>query len=289
MNDMRSAVVVLAFVLTTAALAQTPAPAQSTPPAAAPATVPAGWPTAQFAGAKDPGVQKALQILNQMIRALGGDAWLNVSSMTSEGRAYSFYHGQPNSMSIQYWRFWEWPDKDRLELTKQRDVIELLVGDKGYEITYKGTATQDAKELEESLRRREHSLEWVVRKWLAAPGTMILYSGTAMVERNLADQITVLSASNDSITLSIDGQTRLPVRVSYSWRDPLDRQFDEASTVFGNYKPLQGVQTPFSVVQYRNDEMSSQRFLTSATYNTSLASSLFETKGITYNPGAQKK
>jgi hypothetical protein len=258
-------------------------------PAVAPSPVPSNWPTAQFAATRDPGVQKALQILNQMIGALGGDAWLNVTSMTSEGRAYSFYHGQPNSMSILYWRFWEWPDKERLELTKQRDVIELLVGDKGYEITYKGTATEEAKELEESLRRREHSLEWVVRKWLAAPGTMILYSGTAMVERNLADQITVLSANNDSVTLSIDGQTRLPVRVSYSWRDPVDRQFDEAATVFGNYKAVQGVQTPFSVVQYHNDEMSSQRFLTSATYNTGLAPSLFETKGITYNPGAQKK
>jgi len=258
-------------------------------PAVAPSPVPSNWPTAQFAATRDPGVQKALQILNQMIGALGGDAWLNVTSMTSEGRAYSFYHGQPNSMSILYWRFWEWPDKERLELTKQRDVIELLVGDKGYEITYKGTATEEAKELEESLRRREHSLEWVVRKWLAAPGTMILYSGTAMVERNLADQITVLSGNNDSVTISIDGQTRLPVRISYSWRDPLDRQFDAAATVFGNYKAVQGVQTPFSVVQYRNDEMSGQRFLTSATYNASLAPSLFETKGITYNPGAGKK
>ncbi len=283
MDDMhRAAAIVFALVLAASAAAQTPA-------AAAPSTVPAGWPTAQFATTKDPGVQKALQILDQMILALGGDAWLNVTTMTSEGRAYSFYHGQPNSMSILYWRFWEWPDKDRLELTKQRDVTELLIGDKGYEITYKGTATQDPKELEESLRRREHSLEWVVRKWLPAPGTMILYSGTAMVERNLADQITVLSGNNDSVTLSIDGQTRLPVRVSYSWRDPLDRQFDEASTVFGNYKAVQGVQTPFSVVQYRNDEMSGQRFLTAVTYNTGLAPTLFETKGITYNPGAQKK
>ncbi len=289
MNDMRSAAVVLAFVLTIAAFAQTPAAAQSMPPAATPASVPAGWPTAQFATAKDPGVQKAVHVLDQMIRALGGDAWLNVSSMTSEGRTYGFYHGQPNSMSIQYWRFWEWPDKQRVELTKQRDIVELLVGDKGYEITYKGTATQDPKLLQESLRRREHSLEWVVRKWLPARGTVILYSGTAMVERNLADQITVLSANDDSVTLSIDDQTHLPVKVGYSWRDPLDRQFDEASTVFGNYKPVQGVQTPFSVVQYHNDEMSGQRFLTAAAYNTSLAPSLFETKGITYNPGALKK
>jgi len=109
-----------------------------------------------------------------------------------------------------------------------------------------------------------------------------------MVERNLADQITLLNAGNDSVTLSVDGQTHLPVKISYSWRDPLDRQFDTASVVFSNYKLIQGIQTPFSIVQYRNDEMSAQRFITSASYNTSLSPTLFETKGITYNPGTQK-
>jgi hypothetical protein len=254
--------------------------AQSAPAPAAPSN----WPTAQYAASKDPSVHKAYEVLNEMLRALGGDAWLNVETMTSEGRAYSFYHGQPNSSSILFWRFWQWPDKDRLELTKKRDIVELLLGDQGYEITYKGTSTQDPKELEQSLRRRAHSLEWVVRKWLPSQGTTILYSGTAMVERNLADQVTVLNAQNDSVTISIDSTTRLPVKISYSWRDPVDRQFDEGGTVYGNYKLIQGVQTPYSVVQYLNGEMSAQRFLTSASYNVALAPTLFETKGTTYNP-----
>jgi len=274
---MRS-VTLFAFILTASLFAQTPA--------ASPAA-PSNWPTAQFAASKDPSVHKAYDALNQMLRALGGDAWLNVQTMTSEGRAYTFYHGQPSSMSILFWRFWEWPDKERVELTKQRDVIELYNGDKAYEITYKGATTQDPKDVESYVRRRDHSLEWVVRKWLAAQGTMILYSGTAMVERNLADQVTVLNADNDSVTISIDGTTRLPVKVSYSWRDPVDRQFDDGATVFSNYKAVQGVQTPFSVVQFRNDEMSAQRFITNASYNVALAPTLFETKGITYNPEKQ--
>ena len=245
---------------------------------------PANWPTAQFASAKDPSVHKAYQVLNDMLRALGGNAWLNVETMTSEGRAYSFYHGQPNSSSILFWRFWQWPDKERIELTKQRDIVELYNGDKAYEITYKGTATQEQKDIDSYLRRRDHSLEWVVRQWLPARGTMILYSGTAMVERNLADEVTVLNASNDSVEISVDSTTRLPVKISYNWRDPLDRQLDDGATVFSNYKNVQGVQTPFSVVQFRNDEMSAQRFVTNAVYNTQLSPTLFETKGITYNP-----
>jgi len=271
--------VVLLGLLAASAVAQTPAPAQS--------SVPSNWPTAQFASAKDPSVQKSFQILNEMLRALGGDAWLNVHDKQTEGRTYAFYHGQPSGTGLQFWLFWEWPDKERIELTKQRDVVELFNGDKGYEITYKGAAIKDAKEMGEYRRIRDHSLEWIIRKWLPAPGTMILYSGTALVERNLADQVTILSGDNDSVTLSIDGTSRLPVKLTYNWRDPQDRQFDEDSVVYGNYKPVQGVQSPYTTVRYSNGEMTNQRFMTSYTYNAGLAPTLFEPKGTVYTPGKQ--
>jgi hypothetical protein len=246
--------------------------------------VPSNWPTAQFASVKDPSVQKALKILNDMIYALGGNTYLNIHDMQVEGRTYAFYHGQPSGQGVQFWRFWEWPDKDRWELTKQRDVIELNIGDQGYEITYKGTAAQDSKQLGDYLRRREHSLEWVIRKWLAAPGTMILYSGPAMVEQNLADQVTVLNANNDSVTLSIDPRSHLPVKKTYGWRDPNDRMMDEESEVFSNYRLIQGIQTPLSTVRNLNGEMSNQRFMTTVTYNSNFPETMFEAKGPTYNP-----
>ena len=266
-------------------------PSSSTPPptpasqAAAAAPVPgaANWPTAQFASAKDASVQKAYAILNEMIRARGGDTYLNARDMQVEGRSYGFYHGQPNSLGVLFWRFWEFPDKDRWELTKQRDVIELNIGDKGYEITYKGTTTQDPKALDEYLRRREHSLEWVIRKWLPAPGTMILYNGPAMVEQNLADQVTILNANNDSVMLAINPRTHLPVKKTYSWRDPNDRQMDEEGEIFSNYKVVQGIQTPYATVRTENGDMSSQRFITSVTYNNNFPPSMFEPQGITYS------
>ncbi len=278
----------LVLLLASFAAAQTPAaPApQAAPPvaAAAPTVTPPSWPTAQLASVKDPSQQKALKILNDMIRALGGDAYLNIHDMQVEGRSYSFYHGQPSGRGVEFWRFFEWPDKDRWELTKQRDIVELNVGDKGYEITYKGTATQDSKQLEDYLRHREHSLEWIIRKWLPAPGTMILYGGPAMVEQQLADQVTILNANNDSVTLSVDPRSHLPVKKTYSWRDPIDRMLDEESEVYGNYRLLQGIQTPLSTVRNLNGEMANQRFITTVTYNNNFPATMFETKGNTYNP-----
>ena len=216
---MRKAIAFCFFLLAASSFGQTP----PTPGQAIPTLVPSSWPTGHFASTKDPSVQKACQYLTDMIRALGGDAYLNVRDMKSEGRAYGFYHGKPSGQGNEFWRFWEFPDKERVELTKQRDVIELFVGDKGYETTYKGTTTRTRKELEDYLRRRDHSLEWVIRNWLAASDTMILYNGTAMVEQKLTDEVTILNSTNDSVTLSIDPRSHLPVRKTYSYRDPLDR------------------------------------------------------------------
>ena len=86
--------------------------------------------------------RKAKAVLDQAIQALGGSAYLNIQDISQEGRTYSFYHGRPNSLGIVFWRFYKFPDKDRIELTKKRDVIYVYNGDKGYEITYKGPARQ---------------------------------------------------------------------------------------------------------------------------------------------------
>ena len=93
-------------------------------------------------------VRKAHAILDQAIQALGGQAYLNVQDMTQEGRSYTFHHGEPNSLGTLFWRFRKFPDKDRIELTKKRDVIELYTGDKGYEITYRGVRNMDDKEMD---------------------------------------------------------------------------------------------------------------------------------------------
>jgi hypothetical protein len=239
------------------------------PPQAASPTTAAASPTAQFAAtaAKDPGVAKAKQILDAMIRALGGDAYLTMRDMSIEGRTYAFYQGKPKGLGTLFWRFWQAPDKDRYEFTKERDVIDLFLGNTAYETTYKGTVLLDPKELTDFLRRREHSLDWVV------------------------DKVTVLTANNDSVSIAVNPRSHLPVRTSYSYRDPIDRQFDEEAEVYSNYKLVQGINTPYATVRMENGEMSNQRFVNKVTYNTGLAETLFEPKGLLYQqpkPGEPK-
>ncbi|HXM69034.1 MAG TPA: hypothetical protein VN911_20070, partial [Candidatus Acidoferrum sp.] len=66
--------------------------------------------------------RKARALLDQAIQALGGEAYLKIHDAEQEGRTYSFHHGQPTSNGVLFWRFVEYPDKERIEVTKERDV-----------------------------------------------------------------------------------------------------------------------------------------------------------------------
>jgi hypothetical protein len=221
-------------------------------------------------------VQKARTVLNQTIQALGGPAYLNIQDITQEGRTYSFYHGRPNSLGILFWRFYKFPDKDRIELTKQRDVVYVYNGDKGTEITFKGPRPEEAKDLTEYLRRRHFSLEWVLRKWLSEPGVALFYEGQTVAEEKPVEQVTVMNTHNEGVTLYLSTDDHLPVKKTYSWRDPTDKERNIEDEVYDNYREVQGVMTPHTVTRFYNGDMSSQRFMTTVSYNKGIADSQFE-------------
>ena len=219
--------------------------------------------------------RKARAVLNQTIQALGGQAYLNLQDITQEGRTYSFYHGRPNSLGIVFWRFYKFPDKDRIELTKKRDVIYVYNGDKGYEITYKGTRPQDAKDEVEYMRRSHYALDRVLRKWINEPGVALFYEGETVAEEKTVDQVTVMNAHNEGVTLFLDTSDHLPVKKTFTWRDATDKQRNVEDEVYDNYRDVQGIPTPHTITRFYNGDMASQRFLTSVSYNQGISDSQF--------------
>jgi hypothetical protein len=220
--------------------------------------------------------RKARAVLDQTIQALGGNAYLNISDMTQEGRNYSFYHGRPNSLGIVFWRFYKFPDRERIELTKKRDVVYVYNGDNGYEITYKGTHAEDPKELADYLRRRHFALDVVLRKWLLETGVALFYEGQTVTEEKTVDQVTVMNSHNEGVTLYLDSADHLPVKKTYSWRDATDKQRNVEAEVYDNYREIQGIMTPYTVTRFYNGDISGQRFMTAVTYNPGLSDSQFE-------------
>ena len=238
---------------------------------------PPGPPSSQAIPVDQANAEKAKAVLNQAIKALGGDAYLNWRDVTQEGRGYSFHHGEANSAGILFWRLRKFPDKERVELTKKRDVIEIYNGDKGYEITYKGIRNMDHKdELDPYLRRHRYSLDIVLRQWLNQPGVALFYEGQTVAAQKETDQVTIMNAQNEAVTLNFDINSHLPVKKSFSWRDPADQQKNVEDEIFDDYRPIQGIMTPFNDTRLFNGEMAAQSFFTDAKYNQNLSDSLFD-------------
>jgi len=245
--------------------------------------------------------RKARAVLDQTIQALGGQPYLTYENRCEEGRYYPLYHGRTESTGIPYRYYVEYPDRDRFEVIHTKDVFLLFGqvgnvkdknktdivlihnGDKGYETTYKGTAAQDKLELENYLRRREHSLEWVFRKWMRDPSVALFYDGAAVVDGKETEGVTLLNRENDSVNVFLDLNSHYPVKISYSWRDPKDKQKNVEEEVYDSYKLVQGIWTPHSITRYFNGETSQQRFITTASYNLKLPDSMFEA-AVTYDP-----
>jgi hypothetical protein len=230
--------------------------------------------------------RKAQAIIDQGIQALGGSAYLDWKSAVQEGRGYTFHHGQANSLGTLFWRFKEFPDKERDELTKKRDVIEIFNGDKGFEVTYKGVRNLDEKdELGPYLRRRHYSLDAILRQWLHEPGIALFYDGQQVAAQKETDEVMIMNAKNEAVTLNFDINTHLPVRKSFVWRDPVDRQRNVEEEIYDNYREIQGIMTPFDVTRLFNGDMSAQSYLTNVSYNQPMDAGLFDPKA----PPAKKR
>ena len=221
--------------------------------------------------------QKARTLINQMIQKLGGSAYLNIQDGESEGRYGVFYHERSEGSDV-FHRFWQWPDKDRMEFTKKRDIVRLTVGDQMYELTYRGARSIDFQKEYDArvyVERQHHSLDIILRQWLNAPGTAFFDEGPSLTENHSVERITLINSQNDAVTLSIDTDSHLPVKKSFVIKDPQGYR-DEIGEVYDNWKMIQGVNTPFNTLVSRNGELTRQYFLSSASYNMNLQSSLFE-------------
>jgi hypothetical protein len=252
----------LCFLLTLVAtgLAQSPAPADPTDNA-----------------------RKAKDVIQKTIQAMGGQAFLSFVDYKQEGRGFGFYHGSSVGVGAPFVRYYAYPDKERFEFFKEGDWVIIHNGDKGYETTFRGTREEDPKDNAEYRRRRLYMLEVVLRGWAQDPKTAFFYDGTTIAETRQVHKITLMNTNNQSVTLYINSNTYLPVKKSYTWRDPEYKEMAEESELFDNWRIVQGIATPHLYTRTRNGEMNSQRFIKTVTYNTGRGEAFYAPPPLNYD------
>ncbi len=217
------------------------------------------------------------KLLDKMVEALGGAAWLNVTDYSCTGQTGTFYKNAANPYVTQFERYVRLqPFGERTIIvskqgalipTTKRDVAVIWTMDKGYEVTYKGKKEIPEKDEKEFFLYENHSLDKVIREWVKEPGVLITYEGTELIERKVADKVSILTTDNDGVTLDLDEITHLPISLTFQWRDPTYKDFNTEVQQYDDYHPIEGIMTPLTLTRLHNGDMTSQVFLKEVHYN----------------------
>ena len=113
-------------------------------------------------------------------------------------------------------------------------------------------------------------MEVAVKVWLHDPKTILIFEGQRLAERHLADQVTLISAQNEAITILMDAQTHLPLRRTFQWRDPVYKDKNTDAEEYDDYHVVDGIPTPLTITRFKNDDMIRQLFLDKVSYNQDL-------------------
>ncbi len=234
--------------------------------------------------------QHGRRLLDEMLKALGGEAWLNKRTEYIEGQTAPFFRGQPSGGVTRYIEYKQFADATSPELARvefvtdkgmirpgtKRDVVQLWTADQGYELTFKGVTKLPEKQVADYMRRRAHTLEEVMGTWVKATGVIIVSEGIGTRDRHPIDKVSVLTANNDAVEIELDQTSHLPLQRSFEWRNQQFKDHDVDEEVYGDWRMFDGVATPMNISRYRNGDLVSQNFFTKVQFGQRLAPELFD-------------
>lgn len=233
--------------------------------------------------------EKGRAILQEAIKALGGDAFLNAKDLRAEGRAFQFGREEQLSGMARFVEYEKFPDKVRQELGKDKDFIVIFNGEKGWDKDFRGVREYPEEEMRRIRENRVLSVEHILRYRMKEPGLAVRHLGVDVVGGRPVDLVEVLDAENRAVTIAIEQASRLPVRREWSRRNPQTRLRENEVEVLGNYRKVDGIQTPYYQLRERDGQKIFEVFLTAAAYNQNPPDSLFQRPAGPERPDPRKK
>ena len=218
---------------------------------------------------------KAQQVLDRVIQALGGPAFLNVKRLTTRGRIFSITDGSTSGFAP-FESAMEYPDKRRFTFGKKPPVILINNGDQAMELDRYGRIAQTPEQARRWRISNRYSLENLLRLRIHEPGILIQQGGVDFVDNVATQALEMVDAQETQLKLDLNRQTFLPVSVTYRVRDPKTGDWDEFADVYSDYKNIEGVMTPMHIARFLNDERVSEIFRSSAHYDEEYPPNYFQ-------------
>jgi len=225
---------------------------------------------------------KAAQILQRAIQAVGGDRYLAVRTLIGRGFFTDYKDGVPG-IPTKFVDYIAYPDRERTEFTGGgARLIQTNDRDKGW--IYDGAALtlkdQNAGQLEDFRMAMRTSAENLLRGWWRKDGATLSYIGrreAGLARRNETVRLTY----PDGLWIEYEfaATDGLPAKVLYQRKQkkPDSDEMENISEEDRLFKPItiDGVVAPYVIDHYRNDTQTSRINYDSVEFNKPITDSLF--------------
>jgi len=240
-------------------------------------------------------VAKAKQVVQQVVNALGGTAFLYVHDTDCDGRVAQFGHNEELMGFTEFRDLWILPDKNRTEyiakgqntitaflmgadglgITHGGAMITVYNGNEGWQLDKSGVSDQPEDLIKNFNEEVKSGMNNMLRTRMNEAGVEVRYAGTDLIDLREAEWIEFTDREHRELRLGVDKTSHLPLRWVVATRDPDTRVRTEISTSYTKYVSVDGVKMPMSIIRARNDQKISQTFLSECKYNSSLEAQLF--------------
>jgi hypothetical protein len=241
-----------------------------------------------FGQAVGSGDARAKKVIDDAVQALGGQKFLTMEDRIESGRAYSFYREQLSGLSIAriYTRYLTVADgktgedlgvREKQSFGKAEDSSVLFREDGGaWDITFRGARILEAERIARYRDTTLRNIFYIFRQRLREPGMIFESHGADVLQNVPVEIVDITDSENRVVTVYFHQSTKLPVRQTWSWRDPQTRERNDEVTTFNRYRDSGGgVQWPYQIQRQRNGEKIYEIFSESVTVNQNLSDSIF--------------
>ena len=228
------------------------------------------------------GDEKAEQIVQKAIQAVGGDAYLNVKTVIGRG-FYTAYHDGVSGVPLRFIDYIAYPDRERTEFTGEGNrIIQTNYQNEGwmFDAAAKTLKDQTPKQVEDFRTGMRTSMENLLRGWWRKEGATLSYVGrreAGLGRRNEAVKLTY--PDGFWIEYEFAAVEGSPAKAIYKRRqkNPDNDEMFETTEEDRFFKPItiSGVSAPFVIDHFRNGVQTSRINYESIEFNKPLADSMF--------------
>src|SRR5215510_2220058 len=214
---------------------------------------------------------RSTQTIDQMIEALGGQAFLDVKEIQMTGRLFALTRGELSGADL-FTDYIKFPDMERTEFGTKTKSIQINRGKEGKKVEgKKDPAEQTPGEVEEFLKGFKTSFDYILRFVVQNRQTTIQNLPSEIIHFKRTDVVELRDPTKNRIRFYIDRDTHLPVKMQVRRND--DSKLREEQ--YANWHKFQGVMTPLFVSRYTDGVKTMEIRAETAVYNSGLSETLF--------------